>query len=113
MSWGRPVPENVNVVAHWGARAIFTNSDYIDLLPDRQSLTRPENRGGLYTDDRDPLINWVNKTGLPWLRKEAAQQFDSSSGERRTISFDDGKYHIEADPQGSYGYLYIGAWELA
>jgi hypothetical protein len=90
---------------YWGARAIFhPGTDYpIDLLPDRQ---------GYQSDalDPKPLLDWVNKFGLPELKKQRAfKNLDTSS--REVVEVKDRQFTLLASPQGSYGYLYIGAWQ--
>jgi hypothetical protein len=102
VSWGRSAPEGTNNVAAWGARAIFANG-CIDLLPDRQGAAGDQAA-------LNDLIAWVNKIGLPYLREEVVKVSRSSS---EVVNRDDSAYHIEASPQSSHGYLYIGAWKLA
>jgi hypothetical protein len=100
----RPPARRVSVA--WGARAILKTSGpiLIDLPWDRQSWTR-SNRG-----DRDRLAQWINIKGLPWLRDEIKHARFSVTG-HSIIKYDDGLIHLEASPQGSGGYLYIGVWE--
>lgn len=88
-------------IPSWGARAIYQNS-YIDILYDRQSLI------GGSESDRIKLGDWLNKIGLPALRKLVVTE-NLYSDERRFIRFEQGGYYIEANPNKSYGYLYIGA----
>jgi hypothetical protein len=57
----------------------------------------------------DSLSAWINKKGLPFLRKESRRL---SSDESHVVTLDDGQFHIEASPQASYGYLYLRAWQL-
>lgn len=118
--WGRNLPAEMKgrIAATWGARAIYTNR-VIDLLPDRQSW----HLDGFSEDDADPtsveyenrrralapLSRWIDKKGLPFLRREAKQFLSPDSNEM--VKLDDGNFHIEASPQASYGYLYIRAWE--
>ena len=106
--WGRRIPEEMlnKIVSTWGARAIYTGQ-HIDLLCDRQSMsTVMENDEAA----RLRLQTWVNKTGLPYLRKQTKNLYQD---EDRTIELTDGSFHIEANPQRSYGYLYIRAWQTA
>jgi len=105
--WGRHVPAEMigKLISSWGARAIFQDH-YIDLLPDRQTLTAKDDDQAA----KDRLRKWINGTGLPFLRKEVKRLYQD---ENRTIQFDEGAFHIEANPQSSYGYLYIRAWEEA
>jgi len=117
--WGRRIPDDMlaKIAVTWGARAIYIHQQ-IDLLPDRQSWYLD----GFSEDDADetsveyenrrarmrPLIHWLDKKGLPFLRKEAKHLATDDS---RVVTLDDEKFHIEASPQASYGYLYIRAWE--
>jgi hypothetical protein len=92
-------------VRYWGARAIFhPDTAYpIDLLPDRQ---------GYQSDELDPkpLLDWLNKFGLPELKKlPTFKNLDTSS--REVVEVKQGQFTLQASPQGSYGYLYIGAWQ--
>ena len=106
--WGRQIPEHMinHLTSTWGARAIYTRQQ-IDLLPDRQGIST-----SLESDEaaRTRLCTWINETGLPYLRKQAKGLYQD---ERRTVELTDGSFHIEANPQASYGYLYIRAWEVA
>jgi hypothetical protein len=85
--------------AWWGARAIFTNR-FVDLLHDRQSWEGEEK-------EKKALEKWLNKTGLPKIRK-LASSLDTRDHEE--VRFEDDKHVIVANPRASYGYLYIGAW---
>lgn len=107
--FGYPVPQDIldergEPVRYWGARAIFqpNASNPIDLLPDRQQCQ----------DDKDPkpLIDWLNKTGLPELKKmQAFKRLSVSSSE--VVEFKEGQFTIRCTPNASHGYLYIGAWQ--
>jgi hypothetical protein len=108
--FGFPVPQEIvekrgQPARYWGARAIFhPGMKYpIDLLPDRQSCEC----GSL---DPTPLINWVNKVGLKALQKLPAFR-NLSADSRETVEFKDRQFTIQCCPNGSYGYLYIGAWQ--
>lgn len=101
--WGLPIG---NHRRYWGARAILARSE-IDLLPDRQSVVLDE---PLSKADR-AFMDWVNKKGLPWLRKHVRSSGLCPDSYAR-LKFEDGRFVIEATPNGSYGYLYIGAAEL-
>lgn len=93
------------VVATWGARAIFQRGN-IDILHDRQSWTVPNAEED--QSRRKQLQQWINSTGMPWLC-ERVKSVNPSGTE--IVNFDDGQFHIEASPQSSCGYLYIRAWE--
>ncbi len=88
--------------AYWGARAIFKPdaSHPIDLLHDRQSAY-PE---GI---EKPRLLTWVNKTALPWLKKECWKLDPCDS---KVLEFTEDDLTLMACPNSSYGYLYIGAW---
>jgi hypothetical protein len=110
--WGRNVPEELHgkIAVTWGARAIYTGQ-YIDLLHDRMTWTVPGQE--LDIEKHRPLVNsldhWLSKKGLPFLRNEAKGLYPDDD---RVVTLDDGRFHIEASPQRSFGYLYIRAWEL-
>jgi hypothetical protein len=98
--FGRRAPEH-GITAAWGARAIFASSMF-QLLPDRQSWSDGN------ADARSRLKKWVNEKGLVWLRSTVK---GLSSVSQSVLMHDEGDFHIEASPQQSGGYLYIGAWE--
>lgn len=99
-SWGIKAPEGVDT--HWGARAIYNPPSSIDVLWDRQSIDGPKK-------DRDALSKWINKTGLPGLKKLIKKEY-LASDESREVTFRDDGYVIVANPRASHGYLYLGAW---
>jgi hypothetical protein len=101
--FGRRPPQH-GIAAAWGARAIFNarSINRINLLPDRQSWSDSE------PEARPRLKQWINEKGLPWLRAEAKVLSPRAS---TVLTHDEGDFHIEASPQQSGGYLYIGAWE--
>lgn len=92
MSWGIQPPEGTDTA--WGARAIFRGG-VVDLVWDRQA-------GG----DAD-LREWLNARGIPQMRRMVA---DVGGSEDREVRWTEGAYTIVANPRGSYGYLYLGAW---
>jgi len=97
------VLERGNPVRWYGARAIFHNVDKtIEIVWDRQSSTH---LNGL---EINPLIDWFNSTGLPKLR-ELVQ--DLSWDSNKVVEFKDRQFTLQASPNGSYGYLYIGVWQ--
>ena len=100
--FGRRPPMHGIAVA-WGARAIFTSSR-IDLLPDRQSWSDSN------AETLSGLRQWINEKGLPRLRVVAKRL---GADDSHSVVYDDGDFHIEASPQKSGGYLYIGAWQRA
>jgi hypothetical protein len=109
--FGRPVPQEIieqrgQPVRYWGARAIFhpDTQHPIDLLPDRQGCQCAE---GLAPK---PLLDWLNKTGLKELKAMRAFKLLASDSSE-VVEFKDGQFTVQCCPNGSYGYLYIGAWQ--
>ena len=100
--FGRPIKQTS--VCYWGARAIYegrAGKYFVDILYDRQS------REGSITKE---FITWLDDKALPWLRKEV-ERIGLGVDEDQVLKFEDGKYYLEASPNRSYGYLYIGAIE--
>lgn len=95
MSWGIKAPEGAK--ASWGARAIFQDGR-VEIVWDRQGGTGDEE-----------LISWLNAKGIKQLRKLAK---DLASDEDREVRYQDGEFVVAANPRGSYGYLYLGAWRI-
>lgn len=99
--FGLSAPDNA--ACAWGARAIYKPYE-IDLLHDRQSWSGEEAK-------IKKLQTWLNKVALPKLRKEVKREY-LETNESREIVISDGKFQLIANPRSSYGYLYIGAWEV-
>ena len=89
----------------WGARAIATGEE-LDIPYDRFSW-----EGG-DRDSRQPLVDWINKEVLPFLNKKLSYLKQNQS-EVLSLKSDDGKFCAEACCNDSYGYLYIGCWEVS
>jgi hypothetical protein len=89
----------------WGCRAIFRDGT-IDIVWDRTSSDGDLKASG--------LEKWLNEQALPYLRHLAAHDDDfPQPNEYRSVEvFGDG-FYLRANPQRSYGYLYIGAWPSA
>ena len=103
--WGYPID---NPRVYWGARAIYyAGNGYIDLLPDRQSLDCPGDK-----DEAKSFLKWLDKVALPWLRKTLKKECPPSSSDR-VFELVEGNYVLRASCRASYGYMYIGAAELA
>ena len=100
--WFGRRPLRRKTVVAWGARAIF-NGRTFHLLPDRQSSS------GANPETRIRLRRWIDETGLPWLRTEV-NNTSLCTMASTILAHDDAGFHIEASPQQSGGYLYIGAW---
>ncbi len=111
----------------WGARAIYTENHHyfrtaytkagklrkhppedmfrIDIPWDRQDFIGP-------ADERKALSTWINKVGLPLLRKACQnEQWSPPDGEREVRIGQDG-YTLVANPRKSHGYLYIAAYKV-
>ena len=104
--FGYKKPEG-EVPCWWGARAILKNR-VIDILWDRHNM--------LGTDEKakKALAKWLNSSkGLKALQKLVVQEY-LCNDEEREIRIEDTKagYYIVANPNRSYGYLYIGAGKL-
>ena len=94
----------------WNARAIFEgNRDpkhvMVDLLPDRQGT-----EGEISAEDFKDLTKWLRDKGLKMLREKLAARGVKQS-DKCTIIVSDAPFYLYADPNGSYGYLYIAAWK--
>jgi hypothetical protein len=88
---------------YWGARAIFQNGSF-SMLPDRQGLDAPQG------PETTAFVTWLNCHALPWLRSEIARVGLTSSMNQELV-LKQFKYELRANPNASYGYLYIGAVE--
>lgn len=92
------LPDTPTVAAKWGARMIVEKQK-LDVVYDRQ-----DNRGE--KEDRLALHAWLDATGMPWLNAQIPWRNDKQD-ERR---LDDGRFHIKASTNASFGYLYVCAW---
>jgi hypothetical protein len=100
--FGRQAPEGSTIA--WGARAIFTRG-HIDIVPDRHQMTEAPQ------EQRTEFAKWLQSTGMPGLKKEV-ERTGITGTDHTVLAYQDDRYRIEASPQGSCGYLYIGAWQL-
>ena len=94
----------------WNARAIFKGSHdpkkvVVDLLWDRMGW-----EGSLPKDTREELAAWLNIKGMKMLREKLAAK-NVGGADKCTIMVSDAPFYIYADPNSSYGYLYIAAWK--
>jgi len=110
-SWGIKPPTDTNIVAAWGARAIYKPAGIDDSAAERHwRLTGKQSRAkGRHVPakimDVKRLKKWVNTKGLRLLSKLSL--VDNS---KEIVTYTDGPFTITASPKGSHGYLYIGAW---
>lgn len=101
--YGYKRPED-EVACYWGARAIYRDFQ-IDLVPDRQSCVGSDPKA------KEALIAWLNSRGLSELRKQV-EKSRLRPNESREVRIEDAGFYIEACPNASYGYLYIGSGQL-
>lgn len=109
LEFGRRPPEGTAVLAAWGARAIYKNTHppLIDTLPDRQQMVGDDEGA------RRRLGEWLNGKALKRLMRDIEALRSGLPGDSPdVVTFEDGPFHLEASPQCSHGYLYIGAWIL-
>lgn len=96
------VPEEVT--ACWGARWIFPN----DQLHDRQSIYGHDTTLG------KKLVAWLNGGNLGVARDTAkamaAKRELLQSGNQTIVLFEDEVGIIKANPNASYGYVYVCAY---
>jgi hypothetical protein len=115
LKFGMQPPAGVKIA--WGARAIYSlerlcnSGDLgIDILFDRQDI-----QGGT-EEDRFRLVEVVNTTLLPDLRRECrsryVEPFSVETVVVETVVGEHESYKLVASPLRSYGYLYIGAWKV-
>jgi hypothetical protein len=98
----RQIPDDV--VTCWGARLIWP----CDLLHDRQDLV------GRSEEDRLALQFWLNggalRSALTEARERATDHLLRQDEDREVTLFEDETGVVKANPQSSYGYLYVAAW---
>lgn len=125
LSWGLQPPPGVRLA--WGARAIYSlasndtvrrggrvvrrasTTAQIDLLWDRQeavALPGADDEGS-----RKALARWLDKTGLPALRRLCRAEYLTGDSDDTVEVCRDG-YVLRASPRSSYGYLYLVAYEV-
>lgn len=103
LSWG--LDPDRECVACWGARAIYEKTGgFIDLLWDRKSSDGPEH-------EKKRLYNWLDAEGLPLLRALVKSEM-LQPDERRMLVIERPGFRLIANPNRSFGYLYIGAMTL-
>ena len=110
LGWGGRVPDEA--VVAWSARAIaitefgdhskFAKVTGLDLLPDRQATLGEKAQ-------RDAFCAWLNERGLPELRKAIIRE-DIRCGENRLVIVHLDQAVMHANPNASYGYVYVCAW---
>lgn len=102
--WGiSPKSRGEGATVWWGARAIYDQmSCSFGLLWDRKQTVG---------ENAEPLWKWLDEWGLPALRKALSDNLVRSNDEE-DIVVDSHGFKLIANPNRSYGYLYIGAWPM-
>jgi hypothetical protein len=103
LEWGISPEREVGIA--WGARAIYKGGSDIDLVWDRMGM-----QGGT-EEQRKAFGKFLDKKGLPALKKLLKSQYLSTRDDKSVHLQLDG-WFITANPRGSCGYLYIGAWPV-
>jgi len=85
------------VTAAWGARFIYPD----DLVWNRQDL-----KG----ENTDPLKDWLNAGALGEARRAARLKAPDGTTDETVVLYEDDTGIVVANPQASYGYLYVAAW---
>lgn len=86
----------------WGARAIYERNQ-IECVWNRQGCIGA-------VEDTEKLVEWINHTALLRMR-QFFKDNKIPSDSRYEYRHDDGEYHIIANTNASYGYLYITAYQ--
>lgn len=87
----------------WGGRAIFDRSGNFDLPVDRQEM-----EGGTEEEEENMTV-WLINIGFPHLRKVIKEKGLFQNEDRRVVISRDG-FTLVANPNKSFGYLYLGCW---
>lgn len=98
--WG--LPPAAGIAYHWSARAIYRDGA-IDTLWDRQGI-----EGECSDEERAALVAWLDDLGFPALRAAVKAEM-LGPNERREISIAGDGFRLRANPNRSYGYLYMSA----
>ena len=83
-----------------GYRAIFTRGA-LDIVHDRVARHFPTQEG------HDALLGWYGAKVMSWLANLACTL---RGNDPMTYALDDGRFHVRASAQASYGYLYVTVW---
>ena len=106
LEWG--LQPDREFVCAWGARAILEQDHAgwcrVDILHDRQSVDGSK-------EDLRRLVDWVNDTAVPLVRKRIREE-GIEPRDRVLIEIDRPGLRLIANPNASYGYLYLCAMVL-
>ena len=114
--FGRRPHKDLETRRAWGARAIYRlawSAIFNDYLASVQTLGDRQSYHGFdadYRADQD-FVAWLNDTAMPQIKELLIKELVEGDSDQ-VVGWDDGPRHIEASPQRSHGYLYIGAWEV-
>ena len=107
-------PENITPRQWWGARALIekewgTGKWRFSLLPDRQNYER---QNDVSDTDKDDFFFFLSHDMDDALQHLVATSYSFRNGSESFIfESESGRFHCEANPRNSGGYLYIGCWE--
>ena len=106
-----------NPQIYWGARGIFERKlkyhkgklddiyyDF-DLLPDRQDTIC------LDESIKTEFFKWINEEAIPALRKHIKEDHWMAECEK-LFELENEKFIFKATPNGSCGYIFLGAWQV-
>jgi hypothetical protein len=125
LTWGLQPPPEAQIA--WGGRAIYKLQDNPTLrrggrVVSRASITASINiphdrQAGAFTpdvtaSDRKLFDAWLNRKGLPALRRACVKQYVNGDS-KDEVYIEQDRYRLKASPLSSYGYLYIVAWMVA
>jgi len=100
VQWGLSDLVPADARAAWGARAILKRG-VVDLVHDRMDAAFVDD------DAKAVFVAWLNGAGKKWLNATAEGMHGD---EYKLFSHDDGPFHMRANTNKSYGYLYVSAW---
>ena len=97
----------------WSARAIYKSADFRGDGRGNYGPIIDIDQQGFTGEDRSikALEAWLNTRGLNALRARLKLDYLDVAA-RREVRVERGGYVIVANPNASYGYLYLGAWKL-
>ena len=58
-------------------------------------------------EGHDALLDWYGTKVMNWLDNLA---LDLRGNDPMTYALDEGRFHVRASAQASYGYLYVSVW---
>lgn len=58
-------------------------------------------------EDHDAILDWYGTKVMNWLDSLA---LTLRGNDPMTYALDDGRFHVRASAQASYGYLYVSVW---